>query len=37
VIGEDIVRAIMGFQSTGFIPTGYNSSFITLVPKNDNP
>ena len=37
IVGEDIVGAIMSFQSTGFIPTGCNASFITLVPKKDNP
>ena len=25
------------FRSTGFIPRGCNASFITLVPKKDNP
>jgi len=37
VIGKDVVRAILYFQSTGFIPRGCNASFITLVPKKDNP
>jgi len=37
IVGEDIVGAIMSFQSTGFIPTGCNASFITLVPKKDIP
>jgi len=27
----------MSFQSTGFIPTGCNASFITTVLKKDNP
>jgi len=37
VIGKDVVKAILYFQSTGFIPRGCNASFITLVPKKDNP
>jgi len=37
VIGKDIVQAIRDFQSTGFILRGCNASFITLVPKKDNP
>jgi len=37
IVGEDNVGAIMSFQSTGFIPTGCNASFITLVPKKNNP
>ena len=37
VIGNDVVRAILYFHSTGFIPRGCNASFITLVPKKDNP
>jgi len=36
VIGDDIVRAIMSFQTTGFILTGCNASFIMLVPRKDN-
>jgi len=30
-------RAILWFQDTGLIPKGCNASFITLVPKKDNP
>jgi len=36
VIGKDVVRAILFFQSNGYIPRGCNASFITLVPKKDN-
>jgi len=32
-----MVRAIISFQSTSFIPRGCNASFITLVPKKENP
>jgi len=37
VIGKDIVQAIRNFHSTGFIPRGCNATFITLIPKKDNP
>ena len=37
VIGKDVVRAILFFQSNGYISRGCNASFITLVPKKDNP
>ena len=37
VIGKDIVKAILWFQDTGFIPRGCNASFIALVPKKANP
>jgi len=37
VIGKDVVMAILYFHSTSFISRGCNASFITLVPKKDNP
>jgi len=37
IIGKDVVRAILFFQSSEFLPRGYNASFITLVPKKANP
>jgi len=36
-IGQDIVKAILRFQDTGYISRGCSTSFITLVPKKDNP
>jgi len=37
IIRKDVVRAILFFQSSGYVPRGCNSSFITLVPKKANP
>ena len=37
IIGKDVVRAILFFHSTGYLPRGCNASFITLVPKKANP
>jgi len=37
VVGQDIIRAILRFQDTSFIPRGCNASFIALVSKKDNP
>jgi len=36
-VGLDIIRAVYGFQSNGYIPHGCNASFITLIPKIENP
>jgi len=37
IIGKDVVRAILFFQSSGYFLRGCNASFITLVPKKANP
>jgi len=37
IIGKDVVKAILFFQSSGYLPRGCNASFITLVPKKANP
>ena len=33
VIGKDVAKAILYFQSTGFMSRGCKASFIKLVPK----
>ena len=33
VIGEDMYEAVAEYFRTGVIPTGMNSSFVTLIPK----
>lgn len=35
--GNDITAFINDFHSTSFIPRGCNSSFITLIPKAEDP
>ena len=37
IIGADVVNAINIFYNSGYIPRGCNASFITLMPKRDNP
>ncbi|GJZ36016.1 putative RNA-directed DNA polymerase [Tanacetum coccineum] len=37
LFSEDIFSYVKEFESSGFIPRGCNSSFITLVPKIDDP
>jgi len=34
---KDVIAAIQSFHNEGSIPRGYNASFITLIPKSDNP
>jgi len=36
-IKRDLIQVVKGFQQTGEIPRGYNASFITLIPKKNNP
>ncbi|GJT51896.1 hypothetical protein Tco_0978053 [Tanacetum coccineum] len=33
VVGEDVVRAVSRFFTTGWFPRGCNSSFVALIPK----
>jgi len=37
ILGGDIVKAIKWFFETGFIPRGCNASFVSLIPKCENP
>jgi len=37
VVGPNIINAILNFQESGYIPRGCNTSFITLVPKQESP
>jgi len=37
VIGEDIIKALHWFYEIGYIPRGCNASFVTLIPKCENP
>nr|GEZ90615.1 transposon TX1 putative 149 kDa protein [Tanacetum cinerariifolium] len=37
IFKTDILEFVSEFFVTGFIPTGCNSSFITLIPKVINP
>ena len=37
IIGADISETIQCFYETGYIPRGCNASFITLIPKRQNP
>jgi len=37
IMWDDICKAIHSFHEFGYIPKGCNSSFITLIPKKDNP
>jgi len=36
-IKDDIVRAVQNFEFDGKWPRGTNASFISLIPKVDNP
>lgn len=36
-INKDVFNFIKDFMDKGHLPKGVNSSFITLVPKKDNP
>jgi len=36
-IRGDIVKALHWFNETGFIMKGCNASFVTLIPKGENP
>jgi len=37
IVGPNIIRTVYGFKSNGYIPHGCNASFITLIPKIENP
>ncbi|KAL4573164.1 hypothetical protein LXL04_019961 [Taraxacum kok-saghyz] len=37
LLGQDVVNFFQEFHSRAYIPLGCNSSFITLIPKVDNP
>ena len=37
ILKKDVVVAVQSFHSEGPIPRGCNASFITLMPKIDNP
>jgi len=37
VVGPNIINVVLLFQEFGYIPRGCNASFITLVPKQENP
>lgn len=37
VIKSDVYKIVMEFWESGRIPRGCNTSFIALIPKNDNP
>jgi hypothetical protein len=37
LIGQDILRLVEEIRLTGQIPLSLNSTFITLIPKKDNP
>ena len=37
ILCNNIISYIKEFETSIFIPRGYNSSFITLVPKVDDP
>jgi hypothetical protein len=37
LLGQDILRLVEEIRLTGQIPLSLNSTFITLIPKKDNP
>ncbi|GJY70863.1 putative RNA-directed DNA polymerase [Tanacetum coccineum] len=37
IIKDDIIAYVKEFENTAYIPRGCNSSFITLIPKIDDP
>ncbi|GJZ18718.1 hypothetical protein Tco_0554841, partial [Tanacetum coccineum] len=37
IIKDDIIAYVKEFDNTAYIPRGCNSSFITLIPKIDDP
>ncbi|GJY45302.1 RNA-directed DNA polymerase, eukaryota, reverse transcriptase zinc-binding domain protein [Tanacetum coccineum] len=37
IIKDDIIAYVKEFENTTYIPRGCNSSFITLIPKIDDP
>ncbi|GKB58652.1 RNA-directed DNA polymerase, eukaryota [Tanacetum coccineum] len=37
ILEQDVVTCVKDFKASAFIPRGCNSSFITLVPKVDDP
>lgn len=37
VVGTDVIRAIQVFFNTGTLPTAWNITAITLIPKSQNP
>ncbi|GKA11042.1 putative RNA-directed DNA polymerase [Tanacetum coccineum] len=37
ILGNDITSYVKDFYTSAFIPRGCNSSFITLIPKVDDP
>lgn len=37
ILGDDIIKVLKWFHVTGFILRGCNTSFVTLIPKCNNP
>ena len=37
VLGEDLLRVVEDSQKLGKIPTVFNTTFIALIPKTDQP
>jgi hypothetical protein len=37
LLGQDILRLVEETRLTGQMPLNLNSTFITLIPKKDNP
>ncbi|CAL1403319.1 unnamed protein product [Linum trigynum] len=37
IIGDDVVKAVLGMLETGEIPQGINHTLIALIPKTKKP
>ncbi|XP_026451999.1 uncharacterized protein LOC113352390 [Papaver somniferum] len=36
IVGKDVTNAIQNFFETGFMPTEFNKTYLSLIPKTDN-
>ncbi|XP_026417238.1 uncharacterized protein LOC113312716 [Papaver somniferum] len=36
IIGQDVTNDVQGFFGTGFMPTTFNKTYLSLIPKTDN-
>ena len=37
ILGKDLLQVIEDSRTSGWIPASFNSTFIALIPKSDNP
>jgi len=37
IVSDDVIKAVLDFQSTSRLPSQWKSTFVTLIPKVENP